>query len=158
MRLSTTLIHQPDPLIDFPATYKRRWVGNVPLEASTSRRKEPLIRGIRPGIGCNDARRLRRRTEDAWSGNTEFLGVMRNQPGLPAFRGGMGGVPMTNKQAYYRQRAEHCQRMAEKASCQEQTAFLMEAVRTWRLLGEMQELQDRVQCQVSDENSPPADR
>jgi len=46
---------------------------------------------------------------------------------------------MTNKQAYYRQQAEHCLRMADEAICQEQKAFLLEAVRSWRLLEELQE-------------------
>ena len=56
---------------------------------------------------------------------------------------------MTNRQAYYRQRAEHCLRMAENASCVEHRAFLMEAVRSWRLLAERHEPEDSGQRQAS---------
>ena len=52
---------------------------------------------------------------------------------------------MTDRKAYYRQRAEHCHRMAETASCVEHRAFLMQAVRSWRLLAERQESGDRSQ-------------
>ena len=52
---------------------------------------------------------------------------------------------MTDRKAYYRQRAEQCLRMAETASCVEHRAFLIEAVRGWRLLAERWESGDRSQ-------------
>jgi hypothetical protein len=61
---------------------------------------------------------------------------------------------MTDRKAYYRQRAEHCLRMAETASCVEHRAFLIEAVRGWRLLAERQESGDGSQRLGYGEVSP----
>ena len=71
------------------------------------------------------------------------------EPIRPFLRLRVRGLVMTDKLAHYRQCAEHCQRMADEASCQEQKAFLMEAVRSWRLLEELHKLHSCVERYVT---------